>query len=74
MVALPTHWGYFELRQRLDLAEDVDRLHLLQLMAEELMLPKVSYRTLFETLLRLVRSSYLVCPKRSYESQNVLRS
>jgi hypothetical protein len=33
-----------KLQRRLALAEDVDHLHLLQLMAEELMLPKVSCR------------------------------
>jgi hypothetical protein len=32
----------FELHQGLVFAEGVDRLHLLKLMAEELMLPKVS--------------------------------
>jgi hypothetical protein len=43
-------------------------------MAKELTLPKVSCQDRVERLLRLVGSSYLVCPKRSYESQKVLRS
>jgi hypothetical protein len=38
------------------------------LMAEEFMLLKVACRNLVETLLRLVGSTYLVCPKGSYES------
>jgi hypothetical protein len=36
----------------------------LKLMAEELMLPEVSCRNLFETLLGLAGLGYLVCPKR----------
>jgi hypothetical protein len=41
MVALPSHQRYFELCRRLAFAEGVDRLLLLKLMAEELMLPKL---------------------------------
>jgi hypothetical protein len=43
-----------ELQQGIAFAEGLDRLHLLKLRAEELMLPKVSCRNLVEALLRLV--------------------
>jgi hypothetical protein len=67
-VALPTHQRCSELHQILALAEGVDRLRLLKLMAEELMLPKVSCRNLVGTFLRVAELGYLVCPKRFYES------
>jgi hypothetical protein len=44
----------FQLHQRIAFAEDVDHLHLLKLMAEGLMLPKLSCRNLVEALLRFV--------------------
>jgi hypothetical protein len=56
------------LHQGLAFAEGVDRLCLLKLMAEELMLPKVSYQNLVGTFLRVAGLGYLVCPKRFYES------
>jgi hypothetical protein len=65
MVALPAHWWYFELRPRLAFAEGVDRLHLLKLVAEDLMLLKVSCQNLVGILLRLEGLGYLVCPKDS---------
>jgi hypothetical protein len=67
-VALPTYRGHFGLCRRLALTEDVDCLRLLKLMAEELMLPKVSCQNLVGTPLRLAGVDYLVCPKRFYES------
>jgi hypothetical protein len=42
-----------ELQQGIAFAEGVDRLHLVKLMAEELMLPKVSCQNLVGTPLRL---------------------
>jgi hypothetical protein len=57
-----------ELQQGIAFAEGVDRLHLVKLMAEELMLPKVSCQNLVGTPLRLAGLDYLVCPKRFFES------
>jgi hypothetical protein len=56
------------LQQSLPFAEGVDRLQLLKLMAEELMLPKVSCQKLIGTFLRLAGIGYLVCPERFFES------
>jgi hypothetical protein len=74
MVALPTHRWYFELHQGLSFAKGVDRLQLLKLMAEELMLPKVSSQNLVGTFLRLAGLGYLVYPERFFESPKVFSS
>jgi hypothetical protein len=42
MITFPSRRGYFEMRRRLAFVEDVVRLHLLKLMAEELMLLEAS--------------------------------
>jgi hypothetical protein len=53
-----------ELQQGIAFAEGVDRLHLVKLIAEELMLPKVSCQNLVGTPLRLVGLDFLVRPKK----------
>jgi hypothetical protein len=47
---------------------------MLQLRAEELMLPKVSCQNLIEAFLRLAGSGYLVCPEGFFESQKASSS
>jgi hypothetical protein len=49
-----------ELQQGIAFSEGVDRPHLVKLMAEELMLPKVSCQNLVGTPLRLAGLDYLV--------------
>jgi hypothetical protein len=55
------------LHQRLSFAEGVDRLQLLKLMAEELMLPKVSYRNPVRTFFKVSGVRLLSMP------ENILR-